>query len=133
MLLAHYHTPACLLGRVTDVHFTVSPRQPKLIAIAKHPNDDGRHLERAGKADHLAGSPRDPGPQRPLLALALLHVPLARMRLGGSAMPGGRAPRIGGIAPEAQRLEQPLKLHKHVVWPPAQALVLQLYFIGRYF
>jgi DNA helicase HerA-like ATPase len=42
-------------GHVTDVHFTVSHRQPKLIAIDKQPNDDVMYLDRSGKADRLAG------------------------------------------------------------------------------
>src|SRR5262249_12839600 len=42
-------------GRVTDLHFTVSHRQPKLIAIDIQPNDDVMHLGRSGKADRLAG------------------------------------------------------------------------------
>src|SRR5262245_32208884 len=44
-----------IVGRVTDVHFTVSHRQPKRIAIDKQPNDEVMHLDRAGKADRLAG------------------------------------------------------------------------------
>ena len=39
-----------MVGRVTDVHFTVSHRQPKLVAIDKQPNDDVMHLDRSGKA-----------------------------------------------------------------------------------
>src|SRR5262245_39819550 len=66
-------------GHVTDVHFTVSHRQPKLIAIDKQPNDDVMHLDRSGKADRLAGEPLDPRPQRQMFALDLLHVPLARI------------------------------------------------------
>ena len=42
-------------GHVTDVHFTVSHWQPKLIAIDKQPKDDVMHLDRSGKADRLAG------------------------------------------------------------------------------
>ena len=42
-------------GHVVDLHFTVSHLQPKLIAIDKQPNDDVMHLDRAGKADRLAG------------------------------------------------------------------------------
>jgi len=50
-------------GRVTDMHFTVSHRQPKFIAIDKQPNNDIMHLDRSGKTDRLAGEPLDPGPQ----------------------------------------------------------------------
>jgi acyl-CoA reductase-like NAD-dependent aldehyde dehydrogenase len=38
-----------------DLHFTVSYRQPKLIAIDKQPDDNVMHLGRSGIADRLAG------------------------------------------------------------------------------
>ena len=41
------------LGHVTDVHFTVSHRQPKFIAIDQQPNDDVMHLHRFGEASRL--------------------------------------------------------------------------------
>ena len=93
----------------------VSHRQPKLIAIDKQPNDDVMHLDRAGKADRLAGEPLDPGPQRQMFALDLLHMPLARMMVGGIEMPGVRAPIIGVITPDAKRLVQLFELQKHLV------------------
>ena len=43
----------CCGGHVTDLHFTVSHRQPKLIAIDKQPDDDVMHLNRFGKAHRL--------------------------------------------------------------------------------
>ena len=43
------------VGHVADLHFTVSHRQPKFIAIDKQPDDEVMHLDRAGKADRLAG------------------------------------------------------------------------------
>src|SRR5262245_48788994 len=45
--------PHCQVGHVADLHFTVSHRQPELIAIDKQPNDDVMHLDRARKADRL--------------------------------------------------------------------------------
>ena len=105
---------------VADLHFMVSHRQPELIAIDKQPNDDVMHLDRAGKADRLAGEPLDPGPQRQMFTLDLLHVPLARMRLGGIEMPRGRTPIIGVIAPNAKRFKQPFALQKHLVLTPAK-------------
>jgi bacterioferritin (cytochrome b1) len=42
-------------GHVADLHFPVSHRQPKLVAIDKQPNDNVMHLNRSGKADCLAG------------------------------------------------------------------------------
>jgi hypothetical protein len=104
-----FHEPQWFRGRVTDVHFTVSHRQPKFIAIDKQPNDDGMHLDRSGKTDRLAGEPLDPGPQCQMIALDLLHIPLPRLVLGGIEMPGVRAPIIGVIAPDAKRLEQPFE------------------------
>jgi hypothetical protein len=47
-----YH---CVDGHVADLHFPVSHRQPKLVAIDKQPNDNVMHLNRSGKADCLAG------------------------------------------------------------------------------
>jgi hypothetical protein len=64
------------------------------------------HLDRSGKADRLAGEPLNPGPQRQMCALNLLHVPLAQLRLGGIEMPAVRAPILSVIAPDAKRLEQ---------------------------
>src|SRR5262249_48633172 len=108
------------LGHVADLHFTVSHRYPKLIAIDKQPNDNVMHLDRSGKADCLAGEPLDPGPQRQMFALNLLRVPLARLVLVGIEMPCVRAPIIGVIAPDTKRLEQPFELQKHVVLTPAK-------------
>ena len=68
-----------IVGRVADLHFTVSHWQPKLIAIDKQPDDDVMHLGRAGKADRLAHQAFDPGAQREVLALDLLRVALARL------------------------------------------------------
>ena len=61
----------------------------------------------AGKAERLAGEPLAPGPQRHRGARALRPRPLAWRRLGRSARPGGRPPRSGVRAPEAQRLALP--------------------------
>ena len=63
------------------------------------------HLDRSGKVDRLAGEPLDPGPQGQMFALDLLHVPLARLMLGGIEMSGVRAPIIGVRARDAKRLE----------------------------
>ena len=55
-----------------------------------------------------------------MFALDLLHVPLARLMLGGIEMPSVRAPIIGVIARDAKRLEQPFELQKYVVLTPAK-------------
>ena len=96
------------VGHVSDVHFTVSHLQPKLIAIDKQPNDDVMQPDRSGKADRLAGETLDPGPQCQMFALDLLRVPLARLVLVGIEMPCICAPIIGVIARDAKRLEQSL-------------------------
>ena len=77
------------------------------------------HLGRAGKADRLAGEPRDPGPQRHMFALDLLRVPLTRLVLVGIEMPCICAPLVGVIARDTKRLEQRFALQKHLILPPA--------------
>ena len=44
-----------IVGHVADLHFPVSYRQPKLIAIDKQPDDNVMHPGRSGIADRLAG------------------------------------------------------------------------------
>ena len=86
------------------MHFTVSHWQPKLIAIDKQPNDEVMHLDGSGKTDRLGGEPLDPGPQRQMFALDLLHVPLARIMRGGIEMPVYEKRRFQhGSLPTTQR------------------------------
>jgi hypothetical protein len=105
-------------GRVADLHFTVSYWWPELIAIDQQPDDEVMPLGRAGKADRLAGEPRDPGPQRQIFALDLLRVPLARLVLVGIEMPCICASIVGVIARDTKRLEQRFALQKHLILPP---------------
>ena len=91
------------VGHVTDLHFMVSYRQPKLIAIDKQSNDDIMHLGRAGKADCLTHEAFDPGAQCQVLALDLLRVALARLVLLRIEMTRVRAPRVCIIPLDAKR------------------------------
>lgn len=72
-------------------------------------------LGRWGKADCLAGQTLDPGPQRQMLALDLLRVPLAWMVLVGAEMTGRGPPIIRVIACDPQGLSQGLQLQKRLV------------------
>ena len=89
-------------GRVTEMHFTVSYQQSKLIAIDKQPDDDVMHLGRAGKADRLAHQAFDPGAQRQVLALNLLRVALARLVRIRLEMTRVRAPIVCIIPRDAK-------------------------------
>ena len=109
-------------GRVSDLPFMISHRQPKLIAIHKQSDDDVMHLDRSGKADRLACETLEPGPQCQMLPLDFLRVPLARSMLVGVEMTRGRAPIIRIIAHDAQGLEQPFELQKHLVLTSATDL-----------
>jgi hypothetical protein len=72
-----------LAGRVADVHFTVSHRQPTLIAIDTQPNDEVRPPGRSGKADRLAGETLDPSPQgHPLEGFCQVAILLPYTTLG---------------------------------------------------
>jgi hypothetical protein len=108
------------MGRVTDLHFTVSHGQPKFVTVDQQPNDDVRHLSRAGEAARLAGETLDPSPQRQMFALDLLRVSLARTVLVRIEVTSVRAPVIGVIARDAKRLEQPFELQKYLILPPAK-------------
>ena len=90
-------------GHVADVHFTVSYRQPKLIAIDKQPDDNIMHLSRAGKTDRLAHQAFDPGAQRQMFPLDLLRIALARLVLIGIEMTRVRAPIVRIIPRDAKR------------------------------
>ena len=61
------------------MHFTVSHRQPKFIAVDKQANDDVMHLYRSRKAERLAHQAFNPGAQRQVCPLDLLRVALARL------------------------------------------------------
>ena len=102
------------------MHFTVSHRQPKLIAIDKQPNNIVMHLGRAGKADRLAHEAFDPGAQREVLALDLLRVALARLGRIRIEMTRIRAPRVCIIPCDAKRFSQSLELEKHFIFAAPQ-------------
>jgi hypothetical protein len=110
----------CPKSRVTDVHFTVSHRQPKLIAMDKQPDDDVMHLGRAGKAERLAYQTFDPGAQRQVLPLNWRRVALARLVRIRLEMPRVRAPRVRIIARDAKRFQQSVALQKHLVFATSQ-------------
>jgi len=102
------------------VHFTVSHRQPTLIAIDKQSHDDIRHLGRAGKANRLTHEACDPGAQRQVLALDLLRVALARLVRIRSEMTRVRAPRVCIIPRDAKRFSQRLEFEKHFIFAAPQ-------------
>ena len=105
------------------MHFTVSHRQPKLIAIDKQPDDDVMHLGRAGKADRLAHQAFGPGAQRQVLPLNVLRVALAQLVLFRSEMTRVRAPGVRRIARDAKRFQQGLELETHrIVAAPQDGL-----------
>ena len=114
------HHRSAFVGRVTDLHFTISHRQPTLIAIDKQANDDIMHLGRAGKANRLTHEACDPGAQRQVLALDLLRVALARWVRIRIEMTRVRAPRVCRIPREAKRFSQSLELEKHFIFAAPQ-------------
>src|SRR5262245_61727089 len=90
-------------GHVTDLHCTVSHRQPKLRALHNESNGDSRNLGRAGKAHCLTHEAFEPGAQRQVLALALLRVTLARLGRIRIEMTRVRAPLVCIILRDAKR------------------------------
>ena len=71
-------------GHVSDLDFTVSHRESKLIAIDKQANDNVMHLDRLGKTNGFTREPLDARPQRQMLTFNLLHVAFASdMSFGG--------------------------------------------------
>jgi len=110
----HSRTLACD-GHVTDLHFTVSHRQLKRIAIDQQSNDHIMHLGRAGKADRLTHEAFDPGVQRQVLALYFLCVALARLVLLRIEMTRVRTPIVWIIPRDAKRCSQRLELEKDLI------------------
>ena len=107
-------------GHITDLHFTVSYQQSKLIAIDKQPDDDVMHLGRAGKADRLAHQAFDPGAQRQVLPLNVLRVALARVVRIRLEMTRVCAPIIRIILRNAKRCQQAFELQKHLIFVTPQ-------------
>jgi hypothetical protein len=125
------------------LHFTVAPRQPKLIALDQQANDDLLPLGRAGKAARRAHQTCDPGAQRQGLALSLLGVARARLVLIRLELTCVRAPIVCRLprhatpfsqafevqkdrilaAPQDAREDLPTALIKRVPEPPRRAFL----------
>src|SRR4030095_11165066 len=112
--------PVSNAGRVSDMHFTVSYQQPKLIAIDKQPDDDVMHLGGSGKADRLTHEAFDPGAQRQVFTLDLLRVALARLVFIRIEMTRVRAPIVRIIPRDAKRFQQRLELEKYLIFAAPQ-------------
>jgi hypothetical protein len=109
-----------VVGHVTDLHFTVSHRQPKLIAIDKPSNDEVMQLGRAGTAHRLTHEALDPGAQCQVLALDLLRGALARLVLLRIELTRVRAPRVCIIPRDAQRFSQRLAFEQYFIFAAPQ-------------
>ena len=112
--------PFELIGRVADLHFTVSYQQSKLVAIDQQPDDEVMHLGRSGKADLLPHEAFDPGAQRQVLPLYVLRVALAQLGRIRIEMTRVGAPRVRIIPCDAKRFQQGFALQTYLIFAAPQ-------------